>query len=89
MQGISFEDAGDNCLCIEDGRWEILNSVMHCGHGSALTTGGRSIVKLSNTFLGGRGKTEIKTEVHGNFHQATGGLQEAVITRHSCYGVPW
>ena len=25
--------------------------------------------------------------MHGNFHQAYGGLQEAVITRHSCYGV--
>lgn len=44
-------------------------------------------MRLVDCFLGGRGQTEIKTEVHGNFHQAYGGLQEAVITRHSCYGV--
>lgn len=87
VSDLRIDDAGDCCIRVERGHWELQRLRLRCCHASALHVSGAARVELRECVMGGDQVDEVHEHGRVVIVSAYGSVQEAGLTKRACYGV--
>lgn len=87
VSDVRIDDAGDCCVRVERGHWELQRLRLRCCHASALHVSGAARVELRECVMGGDQVDEVQEKGRVIIVSAYGSVQEAGLTKRACYGV--
>ena len=87
VSDVRIDDAGDCCIRVERGHWELQRLRLRCCHAAALHVSGAARVGLRECIMGGDQVDEVHEHGRVIIVSAYGSVQEAGLTKRACYGV--